>query len=129
MEKDTETKLLGHAQVNLVEQIFRLIEGNEGRVETESDWKAVALLFELYKLDRPEEYREFLERMKENRLATSHNNAIVKDDSGDMVQHALEIPARFNQYLSVVFPKIDYTMKFCQRLARELPILKMTDNL
>ena len=129
MEKDTETKLLGHAQVNLVEQIFRLIEGNEGRVETESDWKAVALLFELYKLDRPEEYREFLERMKENRLATSHNNAIVKDDAGDMVQHALEIPARFNQYLSVVFPKIDYTMKFCQRLARELPILKMTDNL
>jgi len=129
MEKDTETKLLGHAQVNLVEQIFRLIEGNEGRVETESDWKAVALLFELYKLDRPEEYREFLERMKENRLATFHNNAIVKDDAGDMVQHALEIPARFNQYLSVVFPKIDYTMKFCQRLARELPILKMTDNL
>lgn len=129
MIEETQTKLLGHAQVTLVDQIFRLVEGNEGKVETESDWKAVNLLFELYKMDRPEEYKDFLEKMKENRIATMHNHAIVKDDAGDMVQHALEIPARFNQYLSIVFPKIDYDMKFFKRLSKELPILKMTENL
>lgn len=129
MKQQEETRFLGSAQVTLVDKIFDTLFGNEGRVETENDWKAVVLLFELYKLDRPEEYRDFLENMKQNREATRDNHAIIRDGNGDMVQHALEIPARFYQYLNIVFPNIEFDQKFFKRLSRELPILKMTENL
>ena len=67
--------------------------------------------------------------MKQYRLATSATNGIIKDNSGDMMQHMLEVPEKFHAYIHSMFPKQKWEKKFIMKLTRELPILKVAEKL
>jgi hypothetical protein len=80
-------------------------------------------------MEHPEHYAWFVETMKQYRAGTTHNKGIVKDDDGDMVQHMLEIPEVFHNYMHTMFPRQKWDKKFIRKLTSELPILKVTDKL
>lgn len=117
-------------QVQVIDKIIDKLKFNTtGVVETENDWQAIVLLFDLFRIEHPEHFDNFVELMKKYKQATAGNNSIVKDGAGDMVQHMLEIPEMFYMYIYRMFPNQKWDKKFILKLSRELPILKTTDNL
>jgi hypothetical protein len=118
------------AKVEIIDRVVEKLKNNEsGLVETQNDWDAVVLLFDLFRVEHPEHYAWFIETMKQFRAGTTHNNAIVKDDDGDMVQHMLEVPEAFHTYMHRMFPRQKWDKKFIRKLTSELPILKVADKL
>jgi hypothetical protein len=117
-------------QLVIIDKVVEKLKDNKtGVVESPSDWEAIVLLFELFSVDHPEHYAHFVELMKKYRSATTFNNSIVDDGQGDKVQHMLEIPEMFYNYIYKMFPNQKWDRKFLNKLAKELPILKMSDNL
>lgn len=117
-------------QLMLIDRIVEMIkDNNSGRVETENDWKAIVLMFDLFKLEHPGHYASFVETIKEHRLATIGNKGIIKDDAGDMVQHVLEVPETFHGYVHSMFPNQKWDRKFTNKLTSELPILRVSGSL
>jgi hypothetical protein len=113
-------------QLMLIDKIVEMLKNNEtGRVESENDWKAVVLMFELFKLEHPRHYEHFLETIKQFRIATIGNKGIIKDDSGDMVQHVLEVPETFHGYIHSMFPNQKWDKNFTNKLSSELPIFRV----
>jgi hypothetical protein len=122
--------LVPRPQLMLIDRIVEKLKDNtSGVVETQNDWEAVVMLFDLFRSEHPAHFAHFVETMKQYRLNTSHNNAIIKDDSGDMVQHMLEVPEMFHQYMHYMFPNQKWEKKFIMKLTRELPILKVAEKL
>lgn len=117
-------------QVMVIDKIVEKLKNNQsGTVESQDDWDAIVLLFDLFKLEHPLHYQSFIETIKEYRKATSSNHGIIRDDAGDMVQHMLEIPEVFHSYVHRIFPTQKWDRKFIKKLTSELPILKISDTL
>lgn len=130
LRDEPEYVVVPRQQAMLVDRIVEKLKHNDsGTVQTENDWEAVVMLFDLFKMEHPAHYAHFVETMKQYRFATMSTNAIIKDDSGDMVQHMLEVPERFHQYMHSMFPNQKWDKKFIMKLTRELPILKVADEL
>lgn len=125
-----EYYVLPRQQVTLIDKIVEKLKNNtSGLVENEFDWEAVVLLFELFKVEHPAHYENFIEMIKQYRIATTSTHAIIKDEQGDMVQHMLEVPEVFHNYIHQTFPNQKWDKKFIKKLTSELPILKVTDVL
>jgi hypothetical protein len=125
-----EYVVVPRAKMQIIDRVVEKLKNNEsGLVETQNDWDAVVLLFDLFRVEHPEHYAWFIETMKQYRAGTTHNNAIVKDDDGDMVQHMLEVPEAFHIYMHRMFPRQKWDKKFIRKLTSELPILKVADKL
>jgi len=125
-----EYVVVPRAKMQIIDRVVEKLKNNEsGLVETQNDWDAVVLLFDLFRVEHPEHYAWFIETMKQFRAGTTHNNAIVKDDDGDMVQHMLEIPEVYHNYMHTMFPRQKWDKKFIRKLTSELPILKVADKL
>jgi hypothetical protein len=117
-------------KVSLVDNIVHKLRHNtSGTVESDLEWEAVVLMFELFKVEYPEHYEWFQNKITEYRRATDSSKGIIKDDSGDSMQHQLEIPEGFHMYIHTMFPNQKWDKKFVRRLIRELPILKISDKL
>ena len=117
-------------QMQIIDKVVEKLKHNEsGTVETENDWDAVKLLFDLFRLEHPGHYEWFVEEIKKYRTATISNNAIIKDGAGDMVQHMLEIPEVFHAYIFKMFPNQKWNKEFILKLSKELPILKVANKL
>lgn len=130
LKENLEYKVVPREQLMLIDRIVdKLKENSYGTVETPNDWEAVVMLFELFRMEHPAHYAHFVESMKQYRQNTAHTNAIIKDEAGDMVQHMLEVPEKFHHYMHSMFPQQKWDRKFIIKLTRELPILKVTDNL
>lgn len=125
-----EYKVVPRGQLMLIDRIVDKLKYNTyGSVENDNDWEAVVMLFDLFRMEHPAHYEHFLETMKQYRLATSATSGIIKDDSGDMMQHMLEVPEKFHGYMHSMFPNQKWKKKFIMKLTRELPILKVADKL
>jgi hypothetical protein len=109
--------------------VDKLKHNTSGMVESDTEWEAVVLMFELFKVEYPDHYEWFVEKIKFYRQATDGTHGIIKDDSGDSMQHQLEIPEGFHMYVHTMFPNQKWDKKFVKRLIRELPILKISDKL
>lgn len=130
LNENPEYVAVPREQVMVIDRIVEKLKNNEsGTVESPDDWDAVVLLFDLFRLEHPGHYNWFVETIKQHRVATIGNHGIIKDDSGDMVQHMLEIPEVFHQYMHRVFPNQKWDRKFIRKLTLELPILKVSDEL
>lgn len=130
LKDELEYKVVPREQLMLIDRIVdKLKENGYGTVETLNDWEAVVMLFDLFRMEHPAHYANFVETMKNYRLNTAGTNAIIKDDAGDMVQHMLEVPEKFYQYMYTLFPNQKWDRKFILKLTRELPILKVTEKL
>jgi hypothetical protein len=130
LNENPEYVAVPRQQVMVIDKIVEKLKNNEsGTVETQDDWDAVVLLFDLFRLEHTGHYNWFIETIKEYRKGTTSNHGIVKDDAGDMVQHMLEIPEVFHQYMHRVFPNQKWDKKFIRKLTTELPILKVADQL
>ena len=130
LNEKAEYVVVPRPQLMLIDRIVeKLKNNNSGLVETENDWEAVVMLFDLFRMEHPAHFANFVETMKRYRQETSSNHAIIKDDAGDMVQHMLEVPEMFHQYIHYMFPNQKWDKKFIMKLTRELPILKVTDEL
>lgn len=129
INEQPEYYVLPRQQVELIDKIVEKLKGNtSGTVETESDWQAVILMFELFRIEHPAHFAHFVETMKLYKKETEGTHAIIKDESGDMVQHVLEVPEAFHGYIHQMFPYQKWDRKFTKRLTSELPILR-THNL
>lgn len=118
------------AKLRIIDSIVDKLKYNtSGMVESDKEWEAVVLMFELFKIEYPEHYEWFVEKIKFYRQATDGTHAIIKDDSGDSMQHQLEIPEGFHMYVHKMFPNQKWDKKFVRRLIKELPILKVSDKL
>ena len=118
------------AKLKLVDAIVEKLKHNTtGMVENDGEWEAIVLMFELFKIEYPEHYQWFLNKIYEYRQATRDTHGIIHDDSDDSMQHQLEIPEGFHMYIHKMFPNQKWDKKFVRRLIRELPILKVADNL
>jgi len=115
-------------QADIIDKVVSLTSNNLGYVETENDWKAILLLFELFKIEHPSHFIDFNKNMAQYKKLTADTHAIIKDDNGDMVQHMFEIPEIFYTYVITTFPLQKWDKDFCRKLAKELPILKVTEN-
>lgn len=130
LNDNPEYVVVPRAKVMLIDRVVDKLKDNQsGMVETQNDWDAVALLFELFRIEHPAHYNWFVETMKQYRVATKDTNAIIKDDAGDSMQHMLEIPEMFHAYMHRMFPNQKWDKKFLRRLTSELPILKVSENL
>ena len=117
-------------KVALVDNIVHKLRHNtSGTVESDLEWEAVVLMFELFKVEYPEHYEWFQNKITEYRRVTDSSKGIVKDESGDSMQHQLEIPEGFHMYVHTMFPNQKWDKKFVRRLIKELPILKVADKL
>lgn len=117
-------------KLKLVDAIIEKLKHNtSGTVESDREWEAIVLMFELFKVEYPEHYQWFLNKIHEYRQATRDTHGIIKDDSDDSMQHQLEIPEGFHMYVHRMFPNQKWDKKFVRRLIRELPILKVSDTL
>jgi len=127
---DIEYVIAPRQQVQIIDKVIDKLKLNTtGLVETQNDWEAILLLFDLFKIEHPEHFNQFVEIMKIYKKETTTNNAIVKDGEGDMVQHMLEVPEMFYMYINKMFPNQKWDKKFILKLSSELPILKTTDTL
>lgn len=130
LKDEVEYKVVPRPQAMLIDRVVEKLKHNtSGTVESENDWEAVVMLFDLFRMEHPGHYAHFVETMKQYRFATMSTNAIIKDGEGDMVQHMLEVPERFHQYMHSMFPNQKWDKKFIMKLTRELPILKVAENL
>lgn len=130
LREKPEYVVVPRPQAMLIDKVVdKLKNNNSGLVESEDDWEAVVMLFDLFRIEHPEHFAHFVETMKQYRYATSSTNAIIKDGEGDMVQHMLEVPEKFHQYMHYMFPNQKWEKKFIMKLTRVLPVLKVTDNL
>lgn len=130
LKDQAEYVVVPREQLMLIDRVVEKMKHNVGGVvESPSDWEAVVLLFDLFRKEHPGHYAHFVETMKQYRLATISNNAIIKDDSGDLVQHMLEVPEVFHQYMHYMFPNQKWDKKFIKKLTSELPILKVSAKL
>jgi hypothetical protein len=117
-------------QMEIIDKVAILLKDNiTYTIDTENDWEAVRLLFDLFRMEHPGHYEWFVEEIKKFRLATIGNKGIIKDNAGDMVQHMLEIPEIFHAYMFKMFPNQKWDRKFITKLASELPILKVANKL
>lgn len=117
-------------QMQLIDKVVEKLRNNQsGMVETEDDWAAVKLLFDLFRKEHPGHYEWFVEEIKKFRVATVSTHGIIKDESSDMVQHMLEIPEIFHAYIHKMFPNQKWDRTFIRKLSQELPILKVADKL
>lgn len=117
-------------KLRLVDEIVHKIRFNTtGTVETNEEWEAIVLMFELFKVEYPEHFEWFLEKIKQYRELTDSTHGIIKDESSDGMQHQLEIPEGFYMYAHKMFPNQKWDKKFINRLIQELPILKVADKL
>jgi hypothetical protein len=130
LKESAEYVVVPREQVMVIDKVIeKLKHNNSGLVESPDDWEAVVLLFDLFRIEHPAHYRNFVETMKNYRLATKDTNAIIKDESGDMVQHVLEVPERFHNYMHAMFPTQKWDRKFTNKLIQALPILKVSGSL
>lgn len=109
--------------------VYKVRHNTSGTVESDQEWEAIVLMFELFKLEYPEHYDWFVDKIKFYRQATQDTHGIIKDESGDSMQHQLEIPEGFHMYVHTMFPNQKWDRKFVRRLIKELPILKISDTL
>jgi|APGre2960657404_1045060.scaffolds.fasta_scaffold54688_2 hypothetical protein len=117
-------------KLSLVDEIIHKVRFNtSGTVESDLEWEAVVLMFNLFKVEYPDHYEWFKDKITEYRRATDSSHGIIKDDSGDSMQHQLEIPEGFHMYIHTIFPNQKWDKNFVRRLIRELPILKVADKL
>jgi hypothetical protein len=117
-------------KLKLVDAIVDKLKYNDYQtVESDRDWEAVVLMFELFKVEYPDHYNWFVEKIKFYRQATEDTHGIIKDDAGDSMQHQLEIPEGFHMYVHTLFPNQKWDKKFVRRLTKELPIFKVSDTL
>lgn len=117
-------------KLSLVDEIIHKVRFNtSGTVESDLEWEAVVLMFNLFKVEYPDHYEWFKDKITEYRRATDSSHGVIKDDSGDSMQHQLEIPEGFHMYIHTIFPNQKWDKKFVTRLIRELPILKVADKL
>ena len=116
-------------QVMIIDKIVKLVKDSNGTVESSNHWKALELMFELFEKEFPDHYQAFVEEIKVFRNSTEGNNGIIKDGKGDSMQHQLEIPERFYQYVKAIFPNQLWDRTFFKKLSNQLPIFKVSNNL
>lgn len=118
------------AKLKLVDEIvYKVRHNTSGTVESDTEWEAIVLMFELFKIEYPEHYDWFVDKIKFYRQATQDTHGIIKDESGDSMQHQLEIPEGFHMYVHTMFPNQKWDKKFVRRLIKELPILRISETL
>jgi hypothetical protein len=116
-------------KLKLVDEIvFKVRHNTSGTVESDQEWEAIVLMFKLFTIEYPEHYEWFIDKIKFYRNATQDTHGIIKDESGDSMQHQLEIPEGFHMYVHTMFPNQKWDKKFVRRLISELPILKISDK-
>ena len=128
LKDQVEYVIAPREQVMIIDKIVELVKDSQGVVETSNHWKAISLMFDLFRKEFPAHYDAFVEEIKQYRLATASNKGIIKDDAGDSIQHQMEIPERFFQYVRAIFPDQKWDREFLKKLAQELPIFKVTEK-
>jgi len=130
LKESPEYVVVPREQVMLIDRVVEKLKNNQsGMVESPDDWEAVMMLFDLFRMEHPAHYNNFVETMKGYRVATKDTKAIIRDEAGDMVQHVLEVPERFHNYMHAMFPNQKWDRKFTNKLVQALPILKVSDIL
>jgi hypothetical protein len=96
-------------------------------VESDKHWQFLEKLFEMFVTLYPEDYKEF--RTWQLRLKTDKKNSkAINREGGAMMQHQLEIPRKFAEMVSAMFPSQKLTdKKFIQKLGIRMPLLKVPD--
>lgn len=62
---DVEYVIAPRVQVQVIDKVVNKLKLNtSGLIETADDWEAVVLLFELFRIEHPEHFANFVELMK-----------------------------------------------------------------
>lgn len=104
------------------------------RVETESDWNVIVYIYNFWAKNQPKEYADFIHSVKILKKAHGKDNkfGLMKDNptnrvSKQEIRHSLELPARFYNLFTKLYPLQPLDKKFIRKLLKKLPELRVTD--
>lgn len=109
------------ADVQAVDKLIELAQGNRDVVESDSDWRLVEIIFQFFMQRWPQEFNEFYSSIPDIR-ATRRDKGYSKSKE---IKYVGALPERFMRLVKVIFPYQQYDKKFVNKLVKRIPLLKV----
>lgn len=109
------------ADVQAVDKLIELAQGNRDVVVTDSDWRLVEIIFQFFMERWPAEFQAFYESIPDIR-GTRRSGGYSKTKE---LKYVGALPERFMRLVKVIFPYQQYDKKFVNKLVKRIPLLKV----
>lgn len=103
--------------------------GRNTRVEGIRDWEIVVALWQVWRKAYPEEYQDFVAKVRKTRSThiNKHGSSKFGPDGGQ-IRHIADIPGRFDKLLATFYPQQKYSKSFLHKLVKYIPDLQAPEK-
>jgi len=120
MADDTEYITLPLSLTKRIDRIMETAKSSSGAVQSEADWKAVRLLFELFLQAYPDKALDLYKAV--SYLKSQQNDHSFVKVNGDLkFQHQMEVPEKFYMFMKAVYPNQQWDTKFVTKFISVVP--------
>lgn len=116
-----QEKLAPSVLVQIVDDLVIKSKGREF-VQSDSDWKVIEQLMNVFFAFYPEEAQDIVSFVKENRGVLKNNKGY--SDSKE-IKHLASLPLRLQKMIRICFPLQKFDKKFIYKLIWKYPVFKM----
>lgn len=126
-----EVKISDYKRVSSLLEYIQKNRSPTKRVETSNDWQVVTTLYNFWKREQPLEYKFFMDAVQRYKNAYENNKfgEMIDQATGKKsameLRHSLEIPERFYNIFTSVYPEQQWDKEFIRKFLKEIPELNL----